>query len=354
MVWSCCVPRERESTFDDHHESFGVVNDPRDSNHPLEVFGEYDDFSVVDDHDDFIIDDFAPSSDSYSPTRPPRPSRPVRHNFARPPHPSEYHKGTPSYRNPQCGETYTSTYRIVGGDDTQFGGHPWQVAVIKQSFLSKRISCGGALISDRWVITAGHCVYNTPLSKLRIRLGEWNVRTHDEPLPHEDFEVEETAVHPDYNPANFQNDVALVRLAEKVVFKEHIVPVCLPKYRQNFVGKYARVIGWGRTEHGVATTPSVLQEVTVQVISADTCQDWFKAANRKEVIYPDNFLCAGYEEGGRDSCQGDSGGPLVTSMNGRYHLIGLVSWGIGCAREHLPGVYTNVANYIDWVANTMY
>ena len=97
------------------------------------------------------------------------------------------------------------------------------------------------------VITAGHCVYNTPLDRLKIRLGEWNVRAQDEPLPHEDFDVEDTEVHPDYNPANFRNDIALVRLAKDVVFKEHIIPVCLPQYRQNFVGKYARVIGWGGT-----------------------------------------------------------------------------------------------------------
>ena len=97
--------------------------------------------------------------------------------------------------------------------------------MVKQSFISKRISCGGALINEHFVITAAHCVYNTPIKSMKVRLGEWNVREQSERLPHEDFEVEEKIIHADYNPATFQNDIALVRLKEKVIYKEHIIPV---------------------------------------------------------------------------------------------------------------------------------
>nr|XP_031847367.1 serine proteinase stubble-like [Nomia melanderi] len=240
--------------------------------------------------------------------------------------------------------------RIVGGKDAPFGRWPWQVSVRRTSFFgfSSTHRCGGAVLNENWIATAGHCVDDLLTSQIRIRVGEYDFSSVQERLPYVERGVAKKVVHPKYNFFTYEYDLALVRLESSLTFAPHISPICLPATDDLLVGENATVTGWGRLSEG-GTLPSVLQEVSVPIVSNDRCKSMFLRAGRHEFI-PDIFLCAGYETGGQDSCQGDSGGPLqVRGKDGRYFLAGIISWGIGCAEANLPGVCTRISKFVPWI-----
>ena len=219
---------------------------------------------------------------------------------------------------------------------------------VRHWFICKWIPSLALHSSSHALFPSLKLVRRTPATNLRLRLGDHNLRGQTEKFTHEEYGVKRKIVNEKYNPATYQNDIALLELSQEVTYKQHIIPVCLPERHENTTGRMATVTGWGRTQYGVPTSPGFLQKVDVEVLNSTTCQTWMNSVGRKEKIYP-NMMCAGYKSGGKDSCQGDSGSPLTYKNDGKSTLIGLVSWGVGCARPNLPGVYTKISEFVDWI-----
>lgn len=136
-----------------------------------------------------------------------------------------------------------------------------------------------------------------------------------------------------------------------IIFNNEVQPACLTR-DQVEADKFCFTTGWGATHFGDAKGSATLQQVILPIISHEQCSkpDYLgMSINKKEMV------CAGYPEGQKDACQGDSGGPLVCSRStdGRYYLHGVTSWGVGCAMAKKPGVFTRVANYVNWIERQM-
>jgi len=239
--------------------------------------------------------------------------------------------------NCNCGIPNRSN-RIVGGVETEENEYPWQVGLVSAS--GSRPWCGGTLISDRHVLTAAHCTAGSSPSSISVLVGEH--RTDDSTFTR--VPLSAITDHPDYNSGTLDNDYSILTLAEPVEFSAAIAPACLPSTNSDFAGVLATVSGWGTLSSG-GNQPTVLNEVDVTVQSNAECNSAYGSG------ITDNMICAA--DAGKDSCQGDSGGPLVAQENDKYTLIGVVSWGYGCAMPQYPGVYARVTEKMDWIlANT--
>ncbi|KAL7307249.1 hypothetical protein TKK_0000970 [Trichogramma kaykai] len=239
--------------------------------------------------------------------------------------------------------------RIVGGKGATFGEWPWQVLVREATWLGlfTKNKCGGVLITDKYVITAAHCQPGF-LASLVAVFGEFDISGELESRRSVTRNVRRVIVNRAYDPATFENDLALLELETPIQFDVHIVPICMPDDDTDYTNRMATVTGWGRLKYS-GGVPSVLQEVKVPIMENSVCQEMFQTAGHSKLIL-DSFMCAGYANGQKDSCEGDSGGPLsLQGPDGRWILVGTVSHGIKCAAPYLPGVYMRMTYFKPWL-----
>nr|XP_027218648.1 transmembrane protease serine 9-like [Penaeus vannamei] len=245
---------------------------------------------------------------------------------------------------PDCGLVNRAT-RIVGGVETEVNEYPWMVSLVNGGGLYH--FCGGAIISDEWVVTAATALWACPTQTgccMETTICTSQVMPQ---LWHLTLLSLQIKVHPGYDSNTLDNDIALLKLADPIEFPDdnRIAPVCLPTAGEMYADVDATITGWGAQQQG-GSTSAVLFEVTVPTMTNAVCDTKYSGQITA------NMICAGIPEGGKDSCQGDSGGPMIVEENGKWKLVGVVSWGYGCAQPNKPGVYARVTRYLSWISES--
>ncbi|CAG0921028.1 unnamed protein product [Notodromas monacha] len=264
----------------------------------------------------------------------------------------------------ECGQSPLHV-RIVGGSGAVAGEWPWAAAVGRRDAKERRTSwgCGGALISTRHVLTAAHCLpWSTDMffqeflhqftHSYVVRLGDVNILSEKPDDQPQDFAVVQAIPHEDYQRRpSFWNDIAVLKMDRDVIINDFVGPVCLPVTsrsadtldRESFIA-----IGWG--SNGTSATVDNLQVVSLPIVPMDRCKARYDSFG---IPLRSTQICAGVQ--GKDTCKGDSGAPtmMLNPSRAAFEIVGITSIGSTACGGGLPGVYTKVDEYIDWIQKAL-
>ncbi|KAJ8318949.1 hypothetical protein KUTeg_004040 [Tegillarca granosa] len=242
--------------------------------------------------------------------------------------------------------------RIVGGITVRPGTWPFMISL--HGGPGQNFFCGASLLSHTWVLTAAHCIGSlTRNDQLTLKIGATRRDTFSE--YRQIRKPKQMIHHEDYNVMTVENDIALIELAEPVYFNDYTRPVCLPKEGYTTpVGTRCYAAGWGKNSEIATEYQRAMKQVNLDIRDQESCREALKTSERPTPYkLTDRMMCAGGSIG-HDACSGDSGGPLICEADETsdiWYVAGVTSWGIGCATD-VPGVYTKVSLYIDWIRNT--
>ena len=234
--------------------------------------------------------------------------------------------------------------KVVGGDIAPEHAFPWQVSLGVSWITDPREAhfCGGSIYSDRWVVTAAHCVVDLLPENIAVTAG-----TNRLSEGAQRYNVSRIIAHKAYNDDTSDSDIALLELFDPLTLDDtkRAIPLLAAADEAGVLVEDAEltVSGWGAMHEGGQAVEE-LRFAKVPFVTRETC-------NRPLAYDGDvteNMICAGHAAGGIDSCQGDSGGPLVAPGDDPV-LVGVVSWGDGCARPNKVGIYTRIPPFTGWV-----
>ncbi|KAJ6221918.1 hypothetical protein RDWZM_000463 [Blomia tropicalis] len=259
--------------------------------------------------------------------------------------------------------------KIIGGTEAEPGEFPWMVMFWDEK---RHVFCGGALLNERWVVTAAHCFTDIiDESTVFVKLGKYDQTATE--ATEITTKIQHVIKHPHFSNETFDNDIALVKLQQHITFTDYIAPICLSSSSDEVEAmnsfffdtqsdtivrnsgstitsttvdsdtKFGYVAGWGRLKEN-GPLPRYLHKIRLPIVDDGRClrSTAFKVT--------ENMFCAGYgKEIVGDACKGDSGGPFAVQFGDRWSLLGIVSWGEGCGRPEKFGYYTKVNNYGNWI-----